>query len=67
VRRSAVRWHGRPIWLAAATHDIGITVHLGVISHATDPNLDEERTQVSSDLVAGGAVQATELLTPRIR
>jgi hypothetical protein len=53
---------GRPIWLAAATHDVGIDYQHG--SHATDANLDDERAQVESDLWLGGAVQATELLTP---
>jgi hypothetical protein len=55
---------GRPIWLAAATHDVGIDVHPGVISHATDPNLDDEREQVGNDLVAGGGVQAAEFVNP---
>jgi len=55
---------GRPIWLAAATHDVGIDVHPGVISHATDPDLDDERAQVGSDLYMGGAVQAAELIAP---
>lgn len=55
---------GRPIWLAAATHDIGLDVHPGVVSHATDPDLDDERAQVGADLVDGGNVQATELVTP---
>jgi len=55
---------GRPIWLAAATHDTGIDIHPGVVSHAIDPSLDDEREQVRSDLVACGAVQAAGLLTP---
>jgi hypothetical protein len=55
---------GRPIWLAAATHDVGIDVHPGVISHATDPNLDDERSQVGFDLFTGGSVQAAELIAP---
>jgi hypothetical protein len=55
---------GRPIWLGAATHDVGIDVHPGVISHATDPNLDDERAQVGFDLFVGGAVQAAELIAP---
>ncbi|MGA2982756.1 MAG: LssY C-terminal domain-containing protein [Terriglobia bacterium] len=55
---------GRPIWLAAATHDVGIDVHPGVISHATDSNLDDERAQVGADLHLGGAVQAAEFLAP---
>ncbi len=55
---------GRPIWLGAATHDVGIDVHPGLISHATDPDLDDERAQVGSDLYLGGAIQAAELITP---
>jgi hypothetical protein len=55
---------GRPIWLGAATHDVGIDVHPGVISHATDPNLDDERAQVGSDLWLGGGVQAAEFIAP---
>lgn len=55
---------GRPIWLAAATHDVGLDVHPGVVSHATDPNLDDERAQVESDLFLGGAVQVAELIAP---
>ena len=31
---------GREIWLGASTHDIGMDMHVGVISHAIDPNLD---------------------------
>jgi len=55
---------GRPIWLAAATHDIGIDIHPGVISHATDPDLDDERAQVGYDLIGSGSVQAVELMSP---
>jgi hypothetical protein len=55
---------GRPIWLAAATHDVGIDVHPGVVSHATDPDLDDERAQVGSDLYLGGAVEAAGAIAP---
>ena len=55
---------GRPIWLGAATHDVGIDVHPGVVSHATDSNLDDERAQVGADLFLGGDVQAAELIAP---
>ena len=55
---------GRPIWLGAATHDVGIDVHPGVVSHATDPDLDDERSQVGSDLFIGGAVDSAELVAP---
>ncbi len=53
---------GRPIWLGAATHDTGIDVHPGVISHATDPDLDDERSQVEADLVASSDVRAVQLI-----
>ena len=54
---------GRPIWLGASTHDIGLDVHLGVVSHAIDFNLDAERAKVGADLMAGGAVVAEQLVT----
>jgi hypothetical protein len=53
---------GRPIWLAAATHDVGIDYSSG--SHATDPNLDDERAQVGADLWLGGGVQAAQFIAP---
>ncbi len=53
---------GRTIWLGAGTHDVGIDYKSG--SHATDPDLDDERTQVGCDLFLGGVVQATELIAP---
>jgi hypothetical protein len=49
-RTTAATADGRPIWLGASTHDIGLDVHLGVASHAIDPNLDWERTKVGADL-----------------
>lgn len=54
---------GRPIWLGAATHDTGLDIRPGVVSHATDPNLDDEREQIGADLVASGIVQATDLVS----
>ena len=53
---------GRPIWLGAATHDTGIDIRPGVVSHATDPDLDDERDQVEADLT--GAVQGVQLIRP---
>lgn len=53
---------GRPIWVAAATHDIGIDYHSG--SHATDPDLDDERAQVGYDLFTCGALQSAQLVAP---
>lgn len=54
---------GRGIWLAASTHDIGIDVHPGVVSHAIDPNIDLEREKVGADLMVSGAVAAEQLVT----
>jgi hypothetical protein len=53
---------GRDIWLGASTHDIGLDVHLGVVSHAIDTNLDAERAKVGADLMAGGLVAAERLV-----
>jgi len=54
---------GRAIWLGAATHDIGLDVHPGVVSHAIDSNLDAERAKVGADLMATGMVAAEQLVT----
>jgi len=48
--------------LAAATHDIGLDVRPGVISHAIDPEIDAERDKVGADLAATGRVAAESLL-----
>lgn len=55
---------GREIWLSAGTHDIGIDIHLGVVSHEIDPNIDLERDKVGADLMATGNVTAEQLITP---
>ena len=54
---------GRDIWLAASTHDIGIDVHPGVVSHAIDPQIDLEREKVGADLMVPGNVAAEQLVT----
>ena len=54
---------GREIWLGAATHDIGLDVHPGVVSHAIDSDLDAERAKVGADLMAGGSVATEQLVT----
>jgi len=63
-RTSVMTTDGREIWLGASTHDIGLDVHLGVVSHAIDPDLDAERGKVGADLLAGGLVSAERLVTP---
>ncbi len=61
-RTTAATADGREIWLGASTHDIGLDVHLGVVSHAIDPDLDAERGKVGADLMAGGLVAAEQLV-----
>jgi LssY-like putative type I secretion system component LssY len=51
---------GHEIWLGAATHDNGIDIHPGVVSHAIDPDLDLERAKVGADLILSGQVAAEE-------
>lgn len=53
---------GRNVWMGASTHDIGLDVHLGVISHAINPDLDAERSKVGADLLASGLVAAEQLM-----
>jgi hypothetical protein len=60
---AAMTADGRAIWLGACTHDIGLDVHVGVVSHAIDFDLDAERSKVGADLMAGGLVAAEKLVT----
>ncbi len=62
-RSPATTLEGREIWLGAATHDIGLDVRPGVISHTIDPDLDAERAKVGADLLATGRVAAETLVT----
>jgi hypothetical protein len=62
-RTATVTPDGRAIWLGAATHDTGLDVHPGVVSHAIDPDLDAERAKVGADLRVTGGVTAEELVT----
>jgi hypothetical protein len=63
-RTEATTSDGREIWLGACTHDIGLDVHPGVVSHAIDPVLDLERAKVGADLVAAGLVAGEQLVSP---
>jgi len=54
---------GREIWLGAATHDTGLDVRPGVVSHAIDPDLDGERTKVGADLLVTGRVTTEQLVS----
>lgn len=58
------KFNGQPVWVAAATHDTGIT--LSPVSHnfthAIDPNIDTERSKVTNDLLFMGHVKAIALV-----
>jgi hypothetical protein len=62
-RTTVTTGEGREIWIGASTHDIGLDVHLGVVSHAIDGDLDVERAKVGADLMAGGLVAAERLVS----
>jgi hypothetical protein len=63
-RTGTIAPDGREIWLSAATHDIGLEpTNTGSISHAIDPNLDDERSRVGADLAVGGSVATERLVT----
>lgn len=55
---------GRAMWVGAAVHDTGIDIHPGVVSHATAPDLDDERAKVGADLLDASLVAAETLVTP---
>jgi hypothetical protein len=61
-RSPATTRDGREIWLGAATHDTGLDVRPGVVSHAIDPDLDAERAKVGADLLVTGRVHAQQLV-----
>jgi hypothetical protein len=58
------KFSGQPVWVAAATHDTGIT--LSPVSHnfthGIDPNIDAERSKVTNDLLFTGQVKAIALV-----
>ena len=62
-RSPATTPEGREVWLGAATHDTGLDIRPGVVSHAIDPELDTERAKVGADLIVTGGVVAETLLT----
>jgi hypothetical protein len=55
---------GQPVWLAAATHDIGIAVLKKGTQwiHRIDPHLDLEREKIAGDLCFSGLVDGLALV-----
>jgi hypothetical protein len=57
-------FNGKPVWIAAATHDISITFSAASRSftHKSDSHVDLERAKVVNDLLFTGAVRALALV-----
>jgi hypothetical protein len=55
---------GRPVWVCAATHDIGIELSAEQRNfiHKIDPQIDRERAKVSADLLFTGKVKGLSLV-----
>jgi hypothetical protein len=54
---------GEPVWVAAATHDVGIGHVSGLrVTHRIDPFIDAERQKIVNDLRLTGEVAATALV-----
>jgi LssY C-terminus len=57
-------FHRKPVWVAAATHDIGIifSPESRSFTHAIDSHIDDERTKIVNDLLFTGRVRAMALV-----
>jgi hypothetical protein len=64
VWRRPDTFEGKPVWVAAATHDISITIsHVShSFTHGIDPNIDVERAKVMNDLLFTGHAHALGLV-----
>jgi len=64
IWRRPERFQNLPVWLAAATHDVGITFSpvSRSFTHSIDSNIDLERLKVTNDLIFTGAVRALALV-----
>lgn len=60
IWQAPATWDGVPVWLVAASRDVGITFSTArrTFAHRTDPRIDNERDGVVNDLVAAGRVEA---------
>lgn len=58
-------WHGRPVWVSAATKDIAASFSLRPFgfTHQIENDIDVERDKVVSDLVFTGCVDSVEYIS----
>ena len=67
VWKSTLSVGGQPLWVGAATHDMGLEKDQrnGKLTHHIDPNIDDERDFVTRSLTENGYVsQHTSVLPP---
>jgi len=67
IWKSTLTVGGQPVWVGAATHDMGIErdQRNGNLTHHIDPNVDDERDFVSRSLTDSGYVtQHTNIMPP---
>ncbi len=64
VWRRPVSYLGKPVWVSAATHDVGIefSPENRTFIHKIDSKIDRERAKVVSDLLFAGHVKALALV-----
>ena len=64
VWQAAQTFDGKPVFVAAATHDIKIyfSKTSRSITHGIDPDIDKERLKVFNDMLFTGRVQATAVI-----
>ena len=64
VYRRPETYRGQPVWIASATHDIGIGMGRAGTQwyHLIDPEIDKERQKIADDLLFTGAATGYSLV-----
>lgn len=67
VWKSQIESGAEPLWVGAATHDVGFEKDQrnGSVTHKIDPEIDREREYLARTLVASGAIAQWSHVTPR--
>jgi hypothetical protein len=62
--RTKQSWADKPVWVAAATHDVAIdfSEEAATFIHRIDPRIDRERAKIVSDLLFTGRVRSLALV-----
>jgi hypothetical protein len=64
IWRTDQSWADKPVWVAAATHDVAIefSQEAATFIHRIDPRIDRERAKIVSDLLLTGRVRSLALV-----